>query len=182
MSRNLALGDGAQGGFHLVQRLRGVHVAGNHQDGVVGGVPAVVEGAQKLGVGLVEAGAGAQRIVLIGRAGEHDRLQLGQISVDRAGEIAAHLLLDGAPLLLPIGLVQRQAAHAQGFHAQRHGQVGGRHGVEILRHGFGGVGIIVAAQHGAELGELIAVQTRGAAEHHVFQRMRGSGESGRGIV
>ena len=74
------------------------------------------------------------------------------------------------------------AAHAHRLDMQRHVQVLGRHGEQILRQALARVGVEVAAHDAADIGELIGGQPRAAAEHHVFLRVRRAGKAGRRLV
>ncbi len=182
MPGHVTPGDVVERGANLRQRLAWLHVAGDHQDGVVWRVPCFVEAPQQGGVGLVEGGARAERVVRVGGVFEQDGLGLRHEGVEGTGKIPRHLLLDGAALLLPVRLADGQAAHAQGLDAQRHGQVGGGDRVVVLRDRFSGVGVVDAAQQGACLGKLVPVQALAAAEHHVFQGVRRAGKAGGGVV
>ena len=182
MRRQFVARDVAECILHQRQRCLRSDVAGDHQHRVVGRVPAVVEAAQQRRVRLVEGGAGAERVVLVRRAREHDRLQFRKEIIEWAGQIAGDLLLDRPAFQRPVVLIEGQPAHPSRLDPERDTQVGGRHGVEILRHGLGGVGVERAAEQRADLAELVAVETAAAAEHHMLQRVRGAREAGGGIV
>ena len=168
--------------LHLGQRGLRIDIACNHQDGVVGCIPAVMKGLQGLGRGLVERGARAQSGMRIGRALEHALPQLGEELVAGIGVVARHFLLDRATLLFPIPGIHVHATHADGMNFQRHVKIRRGHGKEILGYAFGRVGIEITAHVGGNRAELVLAQARAAAEHHVLDRMRGTGKTFRHFV
>ena len=87
--------------FHLAQGRHRVEVPGDHQDGVVGRVPGVVEALQHARAGLLERGSGTERIVGVGGACEHAGAQLLEQHVGRLGQVLRDLLLDRAAFMAP---------------------------------------------------------------------------------
>src|SRR6267154_1791380 len=88
--------------FHLAQGRLRVEVPGDHQDGVVGRVPGVVEALQHARRGLLERWSGAERIVGVGGACEHPGAQLLKQHVGRLGQVLRDLLLDRAAFMAPL--------------------------------------------------------------------------------
>ena len=168
--------------LHLGERRRGVDVAGDHEERVVRRVPGVVEALQHARRGLLERGPGAERRVLVGRAGEHARAQLLEQHVARLGEVLRDLLLDRAALPAPLLGGVEHRAQAQRLDVQRHVEVLRGHRKEVLRQALAGVGVEIAADDAADVGELIGRETRAAAEHHVLLGVRRSRKAPRGFV
>ena len=68
-------------------------------------------------------------------------------------------------------------AHAQRLDVQRDVEILGGHREQVLRQALARVGVEIAAHDAADVGELVGGQPGTAAEHHVFHRVRGAGES-----
>ncbi len=150
------------------QGLLGVHVPGDHHDGVVGGVPGVVKLLQHGPGGLVEGGLGPQRVMGVGRPLEHGRQQPAVKDILRVGQVLGHLLLDGPPLLVPELVAVQHVPHAVGLDVQGHLQVVGRHRKEILGYGLLGVGVEFPPHARGDVGQLVGAEPRAPPEHHVL--------------
>ena len=159
-----------------------VEIPHHHEDRVVRRVPGGVELPQRLGGGAVEGRPRAERIVLIGGAGEHRRAQLLVELVARVGQVLRDLLFDRAALVAPVRIRREQILHAQGLDVQRDFQILGRHGEQELRQALARIGVEVATHHAADIRELVGREARTAAEHHVLERMRGARKPGRGFI
>ena len=92
-------------------------------------------------------------------------------------QILRHLLLDGAALLIPTLRGIKHALHSQRLDVQRHVDVLGRHGEQVLRDALARIGIEVTAHDGADIGELLGAKAGAAPEHHVLLRVRHAREA-----
>lgn len=114
----------------------------------------------------------------IGRAGKRVLVEPGERLVDWIGQVARHLLLDGAAFLVPFRLGVVDAGHAGRVDAERDVDVFGRHRCEVLRDSLLCLGIAVPAQFGEGGGRLIAGDAGAATERHVFLGMCGARKVG----
>jgi hypothetical protein len=168
--------------FDLRQRGLGVDIAGDHQNGIVRGVPGVVKALQHLRRGLLERRPRSQRIVHVRRPRKHCRADLRIQDVRRLGEILRYLLFDGAALVIPFLFRIQHPTHACGLDMQGDIEILSRHGVEVLREAFPRIGVEVTAYHAADVGQLIGGQARTAPEHHVFLGVRRARETDRALI
>ncbi len=173
--RNPAGGDAAEILLHQRPQRRQVDVAGDHQDGVVGGVPAAIEGLLVGGGQATHLVRPADRRQPVGMVEKEGGLQplaelRGRIVV---GPLPA-LLDDDLALRPDHGVGDLQIGHAVGLEPHRQRQVLERHrrveGGVVLR----GVGVLLAADPGDRGGVLARRHRLGAAEHQVLEEMRGA--------
>ena len=150
MRRHVMPRDSAVEALHSGENTLGIHIAGYYQNRVVGRIPGAVELLQHRSRGGVERCFGSQRIVRIGRAGEHVGIQPRDELVSCIGQVAGHFLLDRASFLCPLALRILRARQAGGVHVEHHVQILRRHGSEILGNGLLCVGVIHASQLGVE--------------------------------
>ena len=169
--------DGAEKPLHLEQGGSRIDVTGDHQDGVVRRIPAVMELLQHCRGRGVERGAGTECIVRVRCAGEHLRAHLFVEDVVRIGPILGHLLLDRAALRLPLAGRVEHATHTGRLDVQRHVEILRGNGEEVLGHALARVGVEIAAHDAADIGELVGGEARAAAKHHVLLRVRHARES-----
>ncbi len=179
---NRACRDRAEQLGHTFQHPRRIDVSDHHQDGVVRGVPGIVEALEHAGGGLFEGLTGSQRIVGVDRPLEESRKELRVHHVLGIGEILGDLLFYGPPLLAPQLFGIQQAAHAQGFDVQSYLQILGGHREVILGYRLPGIGIEAPTHGGGYRGQLVRRQAGAAPEHHVLLRVRQARKSRRGLV
>jgi len=159
-------------GTHLGQHRFLVDVAGDDQHGVVGRVPAIVKLLELRSGQPVEVGDGSDALPRVGRTRERERLHVAE-EVGAGGRLVAqHLLLDGAALVLPLGLQVEDVAHAVGLDAQDRVEIGSRDGEFELGQRVRRFGVEIAAEGGRDRPELTGAQIRRAAEHHVLLGVR----------
>jgi len=120
--------------------------------------------------------------VLVGRPGEHARAQPREQYVRGFRQILRDLLLDRTALLFPLGRRVEHRAHAQCLDVQRDVEILGRHREQVLREIFAGIGVEVAADQAADVGELNGSEPRAAAEHHVLLSVRRARKPRRRLV
>ncbi len=88
--------------FHQLQGGHRIYIPNNHQNGVIGSVPFFIKCTQVGCRCFIKGRACAQCIMLVRRSGKQNGLQLFQITVSRAGQIARDFLLDRATFLVPV--------------------------------------------------------------------------------
>jgi hypothetical protein len=168
--------------LHQCERRGRLDITRDHENRIVRSVPGVVEALEHLRRGLLEGRAGAERVVFVRGAGEHARAQLGEQHVRGLRQVLRHFLLDGTALLVPLCRRVEHGAHAQCLDVQRHVQILGRHREPVLGQILACVGIEIAANHAADVGELIGGESRAAAEHHVLLGVRSTRKSLRCLI
>ena len=116
-----------------------VDVARDHEDGVVRGVPAIVE-TLEVGTGeAVERRDRPDALTGVRRARERERLHVAKEVVARRRVVAQHLLLDRAALVLPLRLRIEDVAHAVRFDRRTASRFDGRNAELELRQRVGGL-------------------------------------------
>ena len=180
--RQISLGDLAVKFLHLRKHGVGLHVTRNHQDGIVRGVPTLVEAAQHLSGGRIERFFGPQGIMAVRSSREHVLIQAGDEFVSGVGKIARHFLFDRALLAGPFFLRILNVLHAVRVHTQCDIHVGRRHGRKILGNILLRIGISVTAQLRENRGDLIRGHVRAPAKGHVFLGMGHTRKFRRGFV
>ena len=168
--------------LNLGQRRGRVHIAHHHQDGVAWRVPLLVKILEHLARGGVERALRAQRIVGVGSTHEHILIQAIHEFVGGVGEVARHLLLDGAALRQPLLLGVVDAVQAGRLRFERHVQVGRWHGGKVLGNVLLRVGVVFASQLRINRRRLIGRHARAAAKGHVLLRVGHARKSRRRLV
>ena len=170
--RQRSRGNRAEVFVHQLHRRRAVDVADDHVDRIVGMIPGVVERAQLRRVDLrVEGAQRAQAVVAIGGAGKHREIDLQEEAAHGVAVVLSDLVLDRAPLDLPVRLRERETARPRRLHSQQQIQILRRRHEEELRDLRLRVGVPVAAEQLGDVGDLRLRERGAASEHHVLERV-----------
>ena len=162
----------AVGGFRQRLHLLDGDVAGDDDDGVVGGIEALVEGqrvlARELGHLVHPADDGdAIGMVLI----ERGRHLLGQEARRAVLGARAALLEDHLALGRHLLLGELQVHHAVGFHLHHGLEPVLGDALEVAGHVVGGEGVVLAAEPGDDLGEGAGGDLVRRLEHQVLEEV-----------
>ena len=160
--------------------LRGLHVAGDHQDGVVGRVEAPIEGQRVLAVELLDLVAPADhrpavRVVEIERGGD----LLAEARSRVVGDALVILLENHLKLGPHLVVGQRKAGHAIGLEVHQGREMLARRALEIGRVVGRREGVFLPAEGRDGAAEVAERILGGALEHQVFEEMGDAGLAGR---
>ena len=165
--------------FDFGEGFRGFEIADERQDSVVGRIVRleklrhVIEARRVQVVHRTHRGVFVREIV-VGQVFEN----FVRFSIRLIIHAQAALFLDGAALVVEIGLRDSQGAHAVGFEEQGHVELIGRHALVIIRQVVAGRAVHVAAVHVHEDQVFALAHVLRALEHHVFKEMRKSRVAG----
>ncbi len=159
----------------LCQRLhlRGRDVAGNHQHGVVGRIPAAIERHRVLARQPAHLVFPADDRDAVGVVEEQRRLRL--LPHDRARIVlgaGAALFENHQPFAVDLLLRDRQVGHPVGLDLHHHFQAVAGHALVIAGIVARGQRVLLAAIGGDDLGEHAGGQGVGTLEHQMLEEMR----------
>jgi hypothetical protein len=158
--------------------LLGVHVARDHQDGVVRRIPEPVPVTHVVQTELLQIARPADHRIAIGRGvvggGAETLIGQGLRIVVGAG---APFFLDDFQLLEEFLLAELEVAHPLGFQLEGDLQPVAGEILIVGRVVAPGEGVLLTAVLGDDARELPRRQTLGALEHHVLQDVRDAGDA-----
>jgi hypothetical protein len=157
---------------NLLKGRSGFNIAHDDQDHIRRCVPLVRELLQHRPSSFVERGPRSQRIVCVGRTRKHVLVETINKFLRRIRQIPSHLLLNRAPLLVPLRLRVVDPAHARRLRLERHVNVRRRHRLKVLRDVLLRVGVVIAAHQREDGGRLVGAHAFAAAERHMLLRVR----------
>ena len=163
----------------LDDRARGlhVHVARDHERGVVGGVERrekLLHVGQRCGIELGQVAVEVVRVVPV-RVGQLRHVEPRKATIRLVEHVHLDLVLHHALLVDEVLLRDHEAAHPVGFGPERGLQRVGRHDFEVVRVVETGGAVQDSAGALDELDELHLAEVFRALEHHVLEEMREAG-------
>ncbi len=167
----------------LRQRVGGLEVAHQRQHRIVRRVVDAEELLDVLDGRRVQVFHGADHRMLVGEVIVDQALQnFRRFAVRLIVHAQPALFLHGVALIVQIGLVHRQRAHAVGFQKQPEIQLVGSEGLEVIGAILGGGAVHVAAVVFHQDHVLAFADVLGPFEHHVLEQMREAGAPGVFVV
>ena len=166
------IGQAAEQFFHVIQHFARLHVAHNHQRGVVRCIPGAVPLAQIFRLERVQIRLIADNRRTVFRLGIGIQINLlphFAVGVVIRGEAA--LFADYLHFVFKIGIAEIQVHHAVGLQLQHLRQAA--HGKFLVIHGFvaRSEGVVAAAQRRNAAAEFAGGHGGRAFKHHVLQGM-----------